>query len=71
MEWINIKDQPIPNGKDKLSGYSLPAVSFLYGHGFLVKGFTGEWSFTVDHKYYKNLASVTHWMPLPEAPKEK
>lgn len=66
MEWISVKDR-LPKKYEFVLTYSpekaLPIVSNIYGRqlgpfGNVVDGFS------LDND------SVTHWMPLPEPPKE-
>ncbi len=63
-----MKDKPIPKKDEYISGFCLPAISRLYGYGYLVKEFPGVWSFMTCKKIFVNISSVTHWMPLPEEP---
>ena len=70
MEWINIEVKKLPDPQKYIYGFSLPAISHLYGYGFIVRGFIEEWIFTNDHKNFYNTSSVIYWMPLPSPPKE-
>lgn len=71
MEWINVKEKPLPDPKKYKAEYCIPAISKLFGYGFIIRSILGEkWDFTNDHKYYRSLEHVTHWMLLPKKPKE-
>ena len=56
-EWINVKDE-LPNPEDEL----------ILGHN-------GNYAFecNFDDGYWCNIGGedITHWMPLPEPPKDK
>ena len=66
MEWISVKDR-MPNMKDIVLVYDtfLECVSIGYISEFLGK--RAVW--VID--YGESVSdTVTHWMPLPEPPKE-
>jgi len=65
-EWISIKDKPLPCPEKYITGFTLPAISRLYGYGVIQKTFMGGWCFTKNHKNCGSLNTVTHWMPLPD-----
>lgn len=58
MEWISVKDRLPKNGK------------YL-----VLSGFTTDYEVGITTSYYENgewgIGSLTHWMPLPEPPKEE
>lgn len=75
MEWIKFEDKLPENEKAILitngeivtvatfdaKAYSYPErMAFFDGHGF--SGYEWDWLFDEN--------SITHWMPLPEAPKD-
>jgi len=66
MNWVSIKDTPLPDPEKYITGFTLPAISRLYGYGVIQKGVIGPWCFTTDHKRYAPAYTVTHWMPLPD-----
>lgn len=65
MEWISVKDK-LP----KIKKY----VFILFRGGSIYKGYlvaNGWLAHTeYDTDYKADFISVTHWMPLPELPKE-
>ncbi len=70
MEWIKIKDEPIPK-KGKflaIDKYGDQAVVW-YEDNYLIRGgWFGSCEYGCGgHDYFEN---VTHWMPLPYIPKE-
>lgn len=73
MKWISVEDR-LPEIGDKIIAYG-----DFWGeiHDFQGKHVgSGEWvkGCYVDIKadaYYCHIYNVTHWMPLPEPPKEK
>lgn len=69
IEWLSVEDHPLPNAEPYINGFCIPAISLLYGFGFIVKNIFNEWSYTTDHKYYVGTHSVTHYLSLPQPPK--
>lgn len=62
MEWISVKDR-LPDNNDEV-------LMFICGvHVLGYVDINGEWYNDVDEKEFSG--SVTHWMPLPDPPKEK
>ena len=66
--WISVKDRLPENSNEVLTyGNGLIRVMCLLDHG------SGDGDYLVwedDYGYYEELDNVTHWMPLPEPPKE-
>jgi len=69
MEWISVKEQ-LPKGECIAIGYQNEMI-IGYISGDVNLAFTGRMGTgficTNDHE---TLTHVTHWMPLPEPPKE-
>ena len=65
-EWINVKDRLPEIGKEVL-------VCYDFGR-MMVTALDGYWGterlFWKYNNWITNPISVTHWMPLPEPPKE-
>jgi len=76
MEWISVKDRMPPKAEDVLfclDGGSMIVVGMLTGH-------LNRWIISIDNADAINGIDkeldiidreVTHWMPLPEPPKEQ
>ena len=66
MEWISVKDR-MPNMKDIVLVYDtfLECVSIGY-----ISEFLGERTVWIIDYGESVSDTVTHWMPLPEPPKE-
>jgi len=66
MEWISVKDEIPPKGKilvfDDHYGAGHRYIALSDGDGYI-----SECGSIDAHRLYK----VTHWMPLPSAPKEE
>ena len=61
MKWISVKERLPESSKNVLAYKS-------YGQGYMVASyFDGKW-FPPDGIQFP---VITHWMPLPEPPKEK
>lgn len=65
-EWISVKDRLPPRYKK---------ILVVNGHGYVnisafVKEFDGEWTWLGLDGKYNHINDITHWMPLPEPPKE-
>ena len=74
-EWISVKDR-LP---DCEQGAESEAVLFITKQGFMYTGYYGCGGIFHDRYFreFKNategydISNVTHWMPLPEPPKEE
>ena len=63
MEWISVKDR-LPEKEDDVLAYEFRGdVSIAYISGY-------EWR-NLESGYVMDASYVTHWMPLPEPPKEQ
>ena len=65
-EWISVKDRLPPRYKK---------ILVVNGHGYVaisafVKEFDGKWTWLSVSGKYNHINDITHWMPLPEPPKE-
>lgn len=65
--WIKCSDKLPENGKNVLvvikeGGYTDICVGETYGEG--------DWMISGEFWYEKSDPAITHWMPLPESPKE-
>ena len=65
-EWISVKDRLPPRYKK---------ILVVNGHGYVtisafVKELDGKWTWLSESGKYNHINDITHWMPLPEAPKE-
>lgn len=65
-EWISVKDRLPENDDD---------VLLCFNTGVMVVGFRSNYDELcahIDEEYYANCKTCpTHWMPLPEPPKEE
>lgn len=62
-EWISVKDRLPENGKIVLAYSKEKGVTFTHR----------LWFHQTDRPFvieYEGMVKVTHWMPLPEPPKE-
>lgn len=62
MEWISVKDR-LPKDKEDVIVFS------TYRGIFLNWRFNGEWAIMLN-PVLKVPYPITHWMPLPDPPKE-
>ena len=77
-EWISVKDRlPEKDWEDNQMWFSKVVLaatggSILYG-SFEVYKYNGTWEFaSYDEDFeFDRCVTVTHWMPLPEPPKEE
>ena len=63
MEWISVKDR-LPDHKTQCIGY----FEVAYSYGFNINEVfynDGRWFWDLD-----SIENITHWMPLPEPPKQ-
>lgn len=66
MQWISVKDRQ-PNNK---GCYLLTVKHWLDGEPVVREAYwNGKDWFSCDDRRYKITLRVTHWMPLPDAPK--
>lgn len=66
MEWISVKEKlPDNNQNIKFNG-TFP----FKGEGFFLKYLDGYDFFHISSNRIFQVYGVTHWMPLPEPPKE-
>lgn len=67
MQWISVKDR-LPNNK---GCYLLTVKHWFDGETVVREAYwNGEDWLSCDDRRYKITPRVTHWMPLPEPPKE-
>ena len=63
MEWISVKDR-LPDKENEVLVFEFRGdVSMAYISGYEWRNFESD--FKMDSSY------ITHWMPLPEPPKEQ
>lgn len=62
MEWISVKER-LPDRKGQ---YLVAAIEAGHYRHFGIVSFTDHFVMNGHRSYWK----VTHWMPLPEPPKE-
>ena len=67
MEWINVKNE-LPENSEHVLAYAIKNenMPYLDANIFEASHCDGVWTECVD----ACLIDVTHWMPLPEPPKE-
>ena len=74
MEWISVKDRLPPNTDDVIvtDGYDMGVLFYkpseekwVYGYG-LLEAYNYDGGATIEPE----TQDITHWMPLPEIPKE-
>lgn len=64
QQWISVKDRfPDQNGVEVLvtDGFIM-RIAYVFGR-------KKEWRFFCGN-YFRDISEITHWMPLPESPKE-
>lgn len=67
-EWISVKDRLPPHQGEK--------VLVSNGHGYVTilalwkKEDGNKWTWLDEQGHFKHTNDITHWMPLPEPPKE-
>lgn len=62
MEWISVKDR-LPEDRKSVLAYADNGATFVASHD-------DDWYVDTGEYYYSSpLANITHWMPLPPAPK--
>jgi uncharacterized low-complexity protein len=67
-EWISVKDRLPPDQGKK--------VLVANGHGYISvfalwkKEYGNKWTWIDEQGHFKHTNDITHWMPLPEPPKE-
>ncbi len=66
MEWINVKDR-IPGHRERV-GYTFDGKSIRTNVYY--PGYNGFWESENSLGYYVDEKNITHWMPLPQPPKE-
>lgn len=64
MEWISVKDR-LPEDGIRVLTYADNGAMFAATHN------DGWYVDTGEYYYASPLAIITHWMPLPDAPKEE
>lgn len=64
MKWVSVKDRE-PRNEFK---YPEPDVLFFYPGGIKIGTQWQDGQWYDDHIY--SIEGVTHWMPLPEPPKD-
>lgn len=67
MKWINVEIEKPKNGEDILTfdkSRENISTEIYYDEGIFY-----EWSEKLE-RYFQN-ENITHWMPLPEPPKEE
>jgi hypothetical protein len=69
MKWISVNDRlPPVQGKK---------VLVANGHGYISvfalwkKEYGNKWTWIDEQGHFKHTNDITHWMPLPEVPKEE
>ena len=65
--WISVKDRLPPD----CSSYAISSMCIISNDGFVTFGYWNPEAETWDDGQYDITRQVTHWMPLPAAPKEK
>ena len=60
-EWISVKDR-LPDKQDLYLVYSSGTYTVQWFNGYEWVIYSDEWAFEAHE--------ITHWMPLPEPPKE-
>ena len=69
-EWISVKDR-LPENKGRYSAYGADLCFGNTPHFMVDKFFYRPVEKIWEYGEYDCNALVTHWMPLPEPPKEK
>ena len=67
QQWISVKERLPPDQKK---------ILVVNGHGYVtilafVKELDGKWTWLTESGKYNHINDITHWMPLPEQPKEE
>lgn len=71
-EWVSVKDR-LPDVFDEVLVYdtfSNTSISIAWRENTPRKNGIVNWYWNSQMSYPENLTHVTHWMPLPEPPKE-
>ncbi len=64
MNWISVKDRlPEQDGRY--------AVCYRFKDQPFLKIYIGDWMYGIGWANLLSDTQITHWMPLPEAPKER
>lgn len=84
MNWISIKDRLPPEGQHVLVFFSRGdnsaiGITYQYNNEWTGKSVFGEKGYSIDCSYTDgrfdamgmNCKYITHWMPLPEPPKDE
>ena len=70
-EWISVEDR-MPINTDNIlafNGYGgVGEYDIMY---YTVHSKIHKWAFYYDYDRSEEIVEITHWMPLPEPPKEK
>lgn len=74
MEWIDVKDELPTMCEDVLTFSVVPDEEIYEDYSPIYVGFYENGTFYSTYDYYEansyiSLGYVTHWMPLPEPPK--
>lgn len=74
-KWIDIKDELPTQCEDVLTFSVIPDEEIYEDYSPIYVGFYENGTFYSTYDYYESynyisLGYVTHWMPLPEPPKE-
>lgn len=68
MKWISVKDHPPAQFEKCLAGSSLTEEVLI---GYVIKSTHGKTGYSCEEQGTGYIAlNITHWMPLPEPPKE-
>ena len=69
VEWISVKDR-LPEAFDEVIVYFNGFISIAWRETEKRKNGIVGWHWDSQMHYPESLVNVTHWMPLPEPPKE-
>lgn len=76
MEWISVKDRlpktqemVLVKTRDQREEWQYIVLSLYDGKGFFIDTGNKFWSGPCDANIEFEFEEITHWMPLPEAPK--
>ena len=65
-QWIRVEDEKPDTGQYVLVNHKDGVMQCAQ---YLISGYDDRELWMLDH-YYKEQSEITHWMPLPEPPKE-
>ena len=65
-QWIRVEDEKPDTGQYVLVYHKDGVMQCAQ---YLISGYDDRGLWVLDH-YYKDQGEITHWMPLPEPPKE-